>query len=283
LESGRYAEATLAGFIADRGYSDEFVRHFLIPLAAAVWSTPPGDVRAFPAEYFLRFLLNHGIIGLGPALVWRTVTGGSREYVRRMTATFPGRMSVSTPVLGVMREADGAAIMLAGGTRRRFDKVVLACHADDALRLLDDAGHEERRALGMFAYTSNRAVLHTDASMLPKRRAARASWNYVTDDCRARGRPLGMTYHLNRLQALREPVDYCVSLNATGIRPDRMLKEMNYDHPQYTFDTLAAQHAVERLQGERHTLFAGAHLGYGFHEDGVASGASVAAMLGVEQ
>lgn len=274
-------EMTLGAYLRDRCYGGEFVRHFIVPLASAVWSTPPGQIDAFPVRYFVRFLVNHGIIGLQPAFVWRTVEDGSQSYVRAMTATFPCRTRLETAVQHVSRHADGVDLGLADGSCRSFDKVVLACHADEALRLLADPGSEEQRALSAFTYTMNEAVLHTDASMLPERPAARASWNYATDDCRRHGAALGMTYHLNRLQALDEPADYCVSLNTTGVRPESIIRTMSYDHPSYTFETLAAQQVLLRLNGERHTYFAGAHLGYGFHEDGLQSGARVAELLGV--
>jgi len=284
LRDGQGAEGTLDDFVRSHRYSGEFVRHFLTPLAAAVWSAPPGSIGDFPARYVLGFLQNHGIIGLQPAYAWRTVEGGSRAYVRRMTATFACRMRLSTPVRAIRRDADGVDVALADGTGRTFDTVVLACHADEALRLLADASPAEQHALEGFSYSANHAVLHTDASMLPVRSAARASWNYVTDDCRGPQVALGMTYHLNRLQALAEPVDYCVTINReapTSLRG--VIREMTYTHPTYTNRTLQAQEELRRLNGARHTYFAGAHLGYGFHEDGFQSGVRVAALLGVER
>ncbi len=281
IASGAYAGATIDAFVREKGYGGEFVRHFLLPLASAVWSTPAGEIGSFPVPYFLRFLSNHGIIGLQPAFVWRTIEGGSQTYVRAMTETFARDVRLSAPVRGVRREGDGATVCLENGETRAFDKVVLACHADEALRLLGDASKDERAALGGFSYTANPAVLHTDATMLPRRAAARASWNYATDDCRRAGGALAMTYDLHRLQALDERQTYCVSLNAQGVRADTIIRKMTYDHPRYTFETLAAQQAVERINGARHTYYAGAHLGYGFHEDGFASGARVAAEFGI--
>jgi predicted NAD/FAD-binding protein len=278
---GGYEQATLHEFLCAQRYGGEFVRHFIVPLASAVWSTPSGSVGNLPVRYFLGFLQNHGIVGLQPAFVWRTVKGGSREYVRRLTASFDFRVRLSTPVRAVRRNVAGVRVMLANGSEREFDKIVLACHADEALDLLADPSDEENDALRGFAYTVNRAVLHTDASMLPRRAPARASWNYMTDDCRAPRGALGMTYHLNRLQSLDEPVEYCVSLNAS-VAPSAVIREMTYEHPAYTFGALAAQQALLRLNGERHTYYAGAHLGYGFHEDGFQSGARVAALLGAQ-
>lgn len=282
VAANEYQGATLGELVDARRYGGEFVRHFLLPLASAVWSTPQNDVMAFPAAYFLRFLLNHGIIGLQPAYVWRTVEGGSKRYVAAMTEAFEDRVLASTPVRTVRRNGDGVEIQLMNGNTDLHDRIVMATHADTALSLLSDASDEERRALSAFSYTPNHAVLHTDTSMLPARSAARASWNYTTDDCRTGNQSLGMTYHLNRLQALDEPHDYCVSLNATGIRPDTIITEMTYEHPRSTFATLAAQTAVETLQGVRGTFYAGAHLGYGFHEDGLQSGVRVARRFGIE-
>jgi predicted NAD/FAD-binding protein len=282
VSSNRREGATLEEFVKARRYGGEFVRHFLLPLASAVWSSPQDTVRSFPASYFLRFLLNHGIIGLQPAYEWRTVAGGSKRYVAAMTEQFDDRVRTSTPVRAVRRQPGAIEIILASGETALHDRAVVATHADEALRLLADASAEERSALSGFAYTSNRAVLHTDATLLPTRAAAQASWNYATNDCRTERGSLGMTYHLNRLQAIDERHDYCVSLNADGIRPETVIKEMTYEHPQYTFGTLAAQQAMERLQGGRGTFFAGAHLGYGFHEDGLQSGARVASRFGIE-
>ena len=175
-----YDQATLDEFLRARRYGGEFIRHFVVPLASAVWSTPSGSVGSLPARYFLGFLQNHGIIGLQPAFVWRTVRGGSREYVRRLTASFDCRTRLSTPVRAVRRGPEGVHVVLANGAERDFDKVVLACHADEALQLLADPSDEEHDALGAFTYAVNQAVLHTDASMLPRRPSARASWNFIT-------------------------------------------------------------------------------------------------------
>lgn len=281
MREGGYEEATLDQFLAGKRYSGEFRRHFILPLAAAVWSTPARDAGSFPARYFLNFLHNHGIIGLQPAYVWRTVAGGSRRYVDAMLSTMPDRARLNAPVRTVHRDADGVRLALADGGCRSFDKVVIATHADEALSLLADPSPDERAALSGFGYTTNSVALHTDDALLSKRAHVRSSWNYAIDNCRRDDGPLAMTFYLNRLQALDEPVDYCVSLNAGGIRPDAVIAEMTYEHPRYTFGTLSAQQRIARINGERNTHFAGAHLGYGFHEDGLRSGANVAAAYGV--
>lgn len=282
LRDGVAGDETLAQFLRRRRYGGAFVRHFIMPLAAAVWSTPTAEVDDFPARYFLRFLLNHGIIGLQPAFVWRTVRGGSRVYVDALLREARCRVMLDAPVRAVRRCRGGVEVVTDAGDARSFDRVVLACHADEALAMLgEDADDGERAALAGFEYTSHPVTLHTDERLLPRRAAARASWNYWTADCRHPA-ALGMTFHLNRLQALDEPQEYCVSLNAAGcVRPERVIAGMTYAHPRYTFWTLAAQRAVEALQGARNTYYAGAHLGYGFHEDGLQSAVRVAGALGV--
>lgn len=282
MESPDVAGLTLDAYLRLRRFSDEFRRHFLLPLTAAVWSTPPDQTDDFPAAYLLRFLYNHGLIG-GAGTErwrWRTVQGGSRAYVNAITDRLP-RALKETPVQGVLREATGVTIQLPGDELEQFDAVVFACHADEALALLGDATPEEQAALGCFSYTSNQVVLHTDSTRLPEREAARASWNYMTSDCRRPQADLALTYHLNRLQSLRDGTDYCVSVNSEfPIAADSIIRRFEYSHPRYTFDTLNGQRLVQQLNGRRNTFFAGAHLGHGFHEDGVASAYRVAALLG---
>ncbi len=275
---------TLAGYLKRRGFSGEFRRHFILPLAAAVWSMAPGAADDFPAKYFLRFVYNHGLIGNAASgrWRWRTVVGGSRRYVEAVVKELGCGAHAAAPVRAIRRRGEGAVIDLASGESHRFDAVVLACHADEARALLADASPEEEAALDSFSYGENRAVLHTDPALLPRRVAARASWNYITSDCRREGAPLALTYHLNRLQSIWRGPDYCVSVNPEiEPRPETVLREMVFSHPQYSFRTLEGQRLLEALQGRRRTFFAGAHLGYGFHEDGFASALRVAARLGV--
>jgi predicted NAD/FAD-binding protein len=275
---------SLGEYSTARGYSHVFRRHFLTPLAAAVWSMAPGDVDAFPARYFLAFLANHGLIGSHGSgrWRWRTVVGGSRRYVEAIVRALSPAPQLSSPVRSVTRQADSVVLHLEGGAEQVYDAVVIACHADQALALLTDPSAEESAALGAFRYSTNRVVLHTDAAFLPRRSAARASWNYVTADCRRPNASLALTYHLNRLQAIWRGPDFCVSVNP---RPDPLpgsiIREETYLHPIYTFATLDGQERVAALQGQRRTFYAGAHLGHGFHEDGFASALRVAHRLGV--
>jgi predicted NAD/FAD-binding protein len=282
LEEADYESHTLGRYLAERGYSSRFRDHFLVPLTSALWSTAPGRALEFPAAYAIRFFENHGMLGFG-RFRWRSVRGGSRTYVDELLARLDGRAQVGLGVRALSRGPDGVELTTEDGERRRFDKVVLAVHADQALRLLADPSGEERRLLGAFAYTRNEALLHTDASLLPRERRARASWNFHLGTCAADAGVATITYHLNRLQRLEEERDYCVTLNRSdAVDPERVLARTTFEHPLFTLAALGAQPALRRLSGERNTLYAGAHLGNGFHEDGLASGVAAAAALGVD-
>ncbi len=265
---------SLAEYLEVHGYSQRFRRHFLVPLTSALWSTAPGRALEFPAAYAIRFFANHGMLGFG-RFRWRTVTGGSRRYVDAIAARLGRRLRLGAGVRSV-RRSEAFVELRIGDAIERFDRVVLATHADQALALLEDPTPDERRLLGRFAYTRNDAVLHTDARFLPRTPAARASWNYRLGDD---GRPT-ITYHLNRLQALDAERDYCLTLNE-DVPDEHVLQRFTYEHPLYTVATLHAQGELPRLAGGR-THYAGAYFGNGFHEDGLASGVAVARALGVD-
>jgi predicted NAD/FAD-binding protein len=273
-------DVSLADWLDAHRYGRAFREDHLYPMAAAIWSTPSAEVGDYPAAAFVRFCENHGLLRLTGRPVWRTVKGGSREYVARLTASFRDRILTSTPVVSVARDAAGVEVVDATGARRRFDDVVIATHADRALALLADPSAEERRLLGAFRYSKNEAVLHSDVGLMPRRRAAWASWNYLSD-AREGDRALSVTYWMNRLQPLGDAPELFVTLNPLREPdPSRVHARIAYDHPLFDAATGRAQTELWSLQGANRTWFSGAHFGAGFHEDGLQAGLAVAEDLG---
>ncbi len=264
---------SLGRYLDERGYSERFRRHFLVPLTSALWSTAPGRALEFPAAAAIRFFDNHGMLGFG-RFPWRTVSGGSRTYVEAIGARVGG-VRTGLPVRSLRREAEGIVLRTDDGEERRFDRAVLATHADEALGLLEDATAEERSVLGAFGYTENDAVLHTDSSFLPATAAARASWNYRVNGSQS---PT-VSYWLNNLQALDSDADYLVTLNEE-VAEEHVRGRFQYTHPLFTVETHAAQQLLPGLSRPP-LAFAGAYHGNGFHEDGLASGVRAAEALGV--
>ncbi|MER5810771.1 FAD-dependent oxidoreductase [Streptomyces sp. NPDC002033] len=276
-------EPTLGEFLERGGFGPYFTGHFAVPLVASVWSCPPGDALAYPARYLFRFLDHHGMLSVGGSPRWRTVEGGSARYVERLRdALGAGTVRSGARVRSVSRTAGGVWITTADGVPAAYDSVVVAVHADEALRLLADPSDTERSVLGAFRYSRNRTVLHTDASVLPRASGARGCWNHRLSGCRPAGAPVEVSYDMNRLQGLSGPEAYVVTLNAAAgrVRPERVLAEMVYEHPLYTPESVAAQQRLPGLSGPV-TAFAGAYHGWGFHEDGCRSGVAAAAALGV--
>jgi predicted NAD/FAD-binding protein len=275
VEQGRdtLLAQTVEDFLDQHGFGEEFRAWYFLPMVGCIWSCPAAQMLAFPVGTLLRFCHNHGLLRVADRPQWRTVAGGSREYVRRIVAELPDARS-RTPVLAVQRHGAGAFVKTAAGTEH-FDAVVLACHTDQALRLLgDDATPMERRLLGAIRYQRNRTVLHTDASLLPSRRAAWAAWNYEAAPAPDADR-VCLHYLINRLQPLPWAGPVIVSLNP--LRPPRdAIDEWEVDHPVFDHAAIAAQQRLPVLQGARHTWFCGAWAGYGFHEDGLTSGLAAA-------
>jgi len=287
LAEAEAEQLSLGDLIERGGYGEAFADDHLLPMAGAIWSAPAARMRAFPASTFIRFFENHGLLKLVDRPLWRTVNGGSREYVTRLMADFKGETRTGVPVAAIVRSPGGVSVRTAGGETAEFDEVVLATHADQALAMLRDADPLEKRLLGAFGYSQNRALLHTDPALMPRRRGAWASWNYLSETGPSEtGNPeqearLSVTYWMNSLQPLDIQTDLFVTLNplrepAAGT----ILHEEAYEHPAFDGDALLAQRELWALQGRRRTWFCGAYFGAGFHEDGLQSGLAVAEQLG---
>ncbi len=274
------AEGLTLGQYLDRGgFGRAFQQDHLLPMAAAIWSAPPGALRDYPAAAFLRFCHTHGLLALRDRPQWRSITGGSRSYVNRLAAGLAGQIRRDSAVVHLTRAPQHVSLRRADGTEALFDHAVIATHADQALALLGDPDPEEASLLGAFRYSRNLAVLHSDAGLMPRRRAVWSSWNYL-------GRRDGsvapaVSYWMNRLQNLPPEHDLFVTLNAP--RPPRsgtLLASERYDHPLFDTAALAAQRGLWARQGQLRTWFCGAHFGAGFHEDGLQAGLAVAEALG---
>jgi predicted NAD/FAD-binding protein len=271
---------SLGAYLDARGYGAAFRDDHLLPMASAIWSASPAEMLSYPAASFIRFHDNHGLLQLRERPAWETVLGGSREYVARLAAPLAGRILLDRGVRSVRRLEDSALVEDDRGDVRRFDHVVMAGHADDALAALADPSHNERALLGAFRYSRNLAVLHTDESFMPKRRAVWSSWNFVGSRGIGGDAPC-VTYWMNRLQKLGTSRPVFVTLNPP--RPPRagtILHSEVYEHPLFDATACAAQRQLWLLQGVRNTWFCGAHFGAGFHEDGLQAGLAVAEQLG---
>ena len=283
LDDPRWAEATLGEYVEARGYGRDMLERYLVPMGGAVWSTPPERMADFPALTLLRFWHNHGFLGLSTQHQWWTVCGGSQAYLSRMIPAFGDRLHTGRAATRVTRLARGVEVRARDGSTEVFDKVILACHGDQALRLLADPTEMESRLLGQFSYQPNAVTLHTDESVMPRTRRCWASWNY-----RMARRPDGgvwpeVHYWMNRLQGVSQRRNYFVSLNTRGrIAPDRVLREIDYEHPLFTLGAIRAQKELpklNRLSPDQSTYFAGAWFKYGFHEDGLTSALECARAL----
>lgn len=278
--AAQYGLVPLDDFLDRQGYGRAFREDHLYPMAAAIWSTPADQVGQYPVEAFVRFCENHHLLRLGDRPAWRTVRGGSRNYVQRMTAALGSRLRLGKAAVEVRRTPGGAFVRTADARESgRFDQVVIATHADQALRLLPRPSDDEQALLGAFAYTRNRAVLHTDPALMPRRRAVWSSWNYLADRSQSDG--LCVSYWMNRLQPLPAGTDWFLTLNPLQEpAAQHHVFTQTYEHPRFDAAALRAQRALWSLQGRQRTWFCGAYFGSGFHEDGLQAGLAVAEALG---
>jgi predicted NAD/FAD-binding protein len=270
---------TVAEWLASRDYGEAFVEHYLVPLGSSLWSSPPGTFRQFPIRFVVEFLANHAMLDLQGRPAWKVIEGGSRAYVEPLTRGFRDRIRLGTAVRRVTRDEEGVHIETATGPAKRFDEVIFACHSDQAFAMLGDASDLEAQVLAAVPYESNEVVLHTDTSVLPRRRRAWASWNYhVRADAPERAT---VTYDMNILQGLDAPETFCITLNETdALDPDKILGTWRYHHPVFGSRRAAAQRRHADLIRNRRTSYCGAWWGYGFHEDGVQSALRVCAAFG---
>lgn len=283
LHAGLLSGKTMAQYIRERGFSEELVEHYLIPLGSLSWSMPPRLMLGFPAETYVAFFENHGLLTLSAGPRWQYIRNGAVQYVRAIADSFNGRVELNAGDVKVSRDDTGVTVQR-GGSRARFDFVVLATHADEALGLLLDPSDEERRLLGAWKYGKNRCVLHTDTSVMAPDECAWASWNYHrVEGTAGDGLSFSTTYHLNRLQGhLETNNQYFLTLNAPSpIPPDRILSEIMFSHPIYTLEAVGTQPHIRALSGTRRTYYCGSYLGFSFHEDAVKSGVAVAEAFGL--
>ncbi|MDX1708614.1 MAG: FAD-dependent oxidoreductase [Desulfobacterales bacterium] len=261
---------TLKNFLAEKGFSKLFIEHFIMPMGGAIWSADPVKFNEFPALYFAQFFKNHGFLNIRNQPQWQVIAGGSRQYVKPITAGYRDQIRLNCPVKSIQRHPDHVEIQAENSPTERFDQVVIAAHSDQALAMLQDPSDSEKEILGVIPYQDNHAVLHSDESILPSKKAAWASWNYHIPQTEL-GR-VALTYDMNILQSLNAPVEYCVTLNLPHtVDSAEKIKEMHYHHPVYNPKSLAARNRHQEINGVNRTYFCGAYWGYGFHEDGVKS------------
>jgi predicted NAD/FAD-binding protein len=272
---------SLGEFLERHSFSRSFIERLIIPQVSAVWSADPRQLSSFPVRFLAEFFANHGMLGFRDRPRWATIRGGSARYVDALSAPFRERIRLSTPVQAIRRDAEGVTLTAAGSEPERFEHVVIATHSDQALAMLSDPSPRESELLGAIPYQANEAVLHTDSTLLPRRRAARAAWNF---HLLAEPKPLStVTYYMNHLQRLQAREDYCVTLNRTeAIDPAKIIRTIAYSHPLYTSAGVAAQARHREISSmQTRTHYCGAYWGWGFHEDGVASALRACEPFGV--
>ena len=270
---------TTGQFLLDRGYSPSLVEQYVIPMGSAIWSADRRQMLDIPARFFLQFFKNHGMLSVDRRPQWRVIVGGSHRYIEPLTQPYREKVRVACPIRSITRHSDHVAVQPMNGASERFDHVVLATHSDQALTLLSDPSPREREILGALPYQENEAILHTDESLLPKRRLAWAAWNYHLlreNTCRST-----LTYNMNILQSLAAPKAFCVTLNrAEAVDPASVLRRFTYHHPVYTREGVSAQQRHREISGVNRMIYCGADWGLGFHEDGVNSALAVGREFG---
>ncbi|MCE9599186.1 MAG: FAD-dependent oxidoreductase [Spirochaetia bacterium] len=272
------ADVSLGEYLSENGYNEHFMQNFIFPMASAVWSTPRSRINEFHAESFIRFFMNHGFLGLSGGREWRTIAGGSSEYMRKIQAALKNPVRTSTPVHRVKRQGDGVVVQTGNG-EATFDKVILATHADQALKLLSDASDLEHATLREFQYSKNIATLHSDSRVMPPLKRIWASWNYKIEH-HAEEASSCTIYYMNRLQRLQTKTPYFVSINEIdSLDPEKVFAQIEYDHPIFNKETAAKQKTLSRLNEQGPVYFAGSYFGFGFHEDALASALNVVRAL----
>ena len=274
-------ETTLDGFLIKHRFSKSLRDQYLIPMTAAIWSAPPQSMHEYPARFLLNFLENHGLLQIRDRPQWKTIPGGSKNYVSQLLSPLisQGKVHLNKPIKELVRDTNGISVILHSGEEHHFDMAVVAIHADQALQILSNPTKEESRLLNCFPYQANLAVLHTDQSLLPKRKRAWASWNYHAP--KDHSQPVSVTYDVNRLQKLGCPHPILVTLNPNKpIKPSKIIKEANYQHPLFSSKSITAQRSWKEINGVHRTYFCGAYWGHGFHEDGVQSALRICQLIG---
>jgi predicted NAD/FAD-binding protein len=270
---------TLGGYLGKKRYSQSFINHFIIPMGAAIWSADPKRFKEFPAHSFVQFFNNHGFLNVKDQPQWQVIRGGSQRYVESLTRPYREKVRLNCPIKSVKRHPGYVELTPQNSEVERFDQVVIAVHSDQALAMLADPSQAERDILAVIPYQENLTILHTDSTLLPRKRAAWASWNYhIPREELAR---VALTYYMNMLQSISSPIDFCVTLNRPEIiKKAKIIKELIYHHPVYTSQVPLAQKRRNEINGVNRTYFCGAYWGYGFHEDGVNSALAVCEHFG---
>lgn len=282
LESGSLGEQPLGEYLKEVGTSQYFFDNYLAPLIGSIWSAPDTNALEFPALSFLTFFNNHGMLEMSKRPQWQTLVGGSHAYLKAFRSAFKGELRIGAPARSIRRDDAGVVLSSQGAVPERYDAVIIATHADEALALLEDPSDEERSALGSWGYSKNRTVLHTDTAILGPKRRLWAAWNYRRRRDSRADSPVAITYYMNKLQRLKAKRDYFVTLNCgDDIDPKSVLYEVEYTHPIYTPKSPQSQRAIRALNGTRNTYFCGAYMRYGFHEDGVLSALDVTRQMGL--